>query len=88
MNQIRQLDLTNHRVWEDKNIPFEAKDIYAYLYSEGFDRIINNINIGRVQGKIKGIKNVGFRKNLQLLENYNYIKFREYDKGLYEYTIC
>ena len=36
----------------------------------------------------KGIKNVGFRKNLQLLENYNYIKFREYDKGLYEYTIC
>ena len=88
MKRKRQLDLTNHRIWKDKKIPFEAKDIYSYLYAEGFDKTITNVNIGRVQGQLKGIKNVAFRKNLQLLEKYNYIKFKEYDNGLYEYTIC
>lgn len=88
MRKIRYLDMTDHRIWKDKNITFEAKDIYAYLYSEGFDRTINHINIGRMQGQIKGLKNVVFRKNLKLLEKYNYIKFNEYDNGLYEYTIC
>ena len=88
MRKIRHLDMTDHRIGKDKNITFEAKEIYAYLYSEGFDRTINNMNIGRIQGQIKGLKNVGFRKNLKLLEKYNYIKFNEYDNGLYEYTIC
>ena len=88
MRRIRHLDMTDHRIWKDKNITFEAKDIYAYQYSEGFDRTINHVNIGRIQGHIKGLKNVVFRKNLKLLEKYNYIKFNEYDNGLYEYTIC
>lgn len=88
MKKRKQLDLTNHKIWKDRNIKPEAKEIYAYLYSEGFDRTISNINIGRVQKEVKSIKNIAFRKNMQLLEKYNYIKFREYDIGLYEYTIC
>ena len=88
MKKRKQLDLTNHKIWKDRNIKPEAKEIYAYLYSEGFDRTISNINIGRVQKEDKSIKNIAFRKNMQLLEKYNYIKFREYDIGLYEYTIC
>lgn len=88
MKKRKQLDLTNHKIWKDRKIKPEAKEIYAYLYSEGFDRTISNINIGRVQKEVKSIKNIAFRKNMQLLEKYNYIKFREYDIGLYEYTIC
>lgn len=88
MRKTRHLDLIDHRIWKDKNITFEAKDIYSYLYIEGFDRTIANVNIGRIQGKIKGLKNVAFRKNLQLLEKHKYITFKEYDRGLYEYTIC
>ncbi len=88
MKKRKQLDLTNHKIWKDRNIKPEAKEIYAYLYSEGFDKTISNINIGRVQKEVKRIKNIAFRKNMQLLEKYNYIKFREYDIGLYEYTIC
>lgn len=88
MKKRKQLDLTNHKIWKDRNIKPEAKEIYAYLYSEGFDKTISNINIGRVQKEVKSIKNIAFRKNMKLLEKYNYIKFREYDIGLYEYTIC
>lgn len=88
MRRKMQLDITNHKIWKDKCIKPEAKEIYSYLYSEGFNKTISNINIGRVQKEIKSIKNIAFRKNLQQLEKYNYIKFREYDKGLYEYTIC
>lgn len=88
MRRINHLDMTDHEIWKDRNIKPEAKEIFAYLYTEAFDKTMTNINIGRVQKQIKSIKNVAFRKNLQLLEKYNYIKFREYDKGLYEYTIC
>ncbi len=84
----RHLDLTNHRIWKDKHIRPEAKEIYCYLYVEGFDKEITNINIGRVQTEYKSIRNLAFRKNLQLLEKYNYIKFTEYANGLYEYHIC
>ncbi|MDE6285300.1 MAG: hypothetical protein K2M17_06095 [Bacilli bacterium] len=85
---INNLDISKHRVWKDRNIKPEAKEIFAYLYSEAFDRTISHISIGKVQRQIKSIKNVGFKKNLQLLEKNNYIKFIEYDTGLYEYTIC
>jgi len=88
MKRNKQLDITDHEIWKDRNIKPEAKEIYAYLYSEGFDKTISNINIGRVQKEVKSIKNIAFRKNLQQLEKYKYIKFREYDNGLYEYTIC
>lgn len=86
MPKKKQLDITNHMIWKDKNIKPETKEIFAYLYLEG--KTISNINIGRVQKEVKSIKNVAFRKNLKQLEKYNYIKFREYDTGLYEFIIC
>ena len=73
-----KLDLTNHKILKDKNIKPETKEIYCYLYIEGFDRNITNINIGRVQTEFRSIRNLAFRKNLQQLEKYNYIKFTEY----------
>ena len=88
MKKARQLDLTNHKIWKDKNIKPETKEIYCYLYVEGFDRDITSIHIGRVQTTFKSIRNLAFRKNLQQLEKYNYIKFTEYANGLYEYHIC
>lgn len=88
MRSIKHLDLSNHKIWKDKNIKPEAKEIYAYLYTEAFERTITHISIGRVQKQLKRMKNVGFRNNLKLLEKFNYIKFTEYDRGLYEYTIC
>ena len=60
MRVKRQLDLTNHKIWKDKNINPETKEIYFYLYVEGFDRDITNINIGRVQTEFKSIKNLAF----------------------------
>ena len=84
----KQLDLTDHKIWKDRDINPEAKVIYCYLYVEGFDKEIAHISIGKVQTKIKHIRNIAFRKNMKLLEKYNYIKFIEYANGLYEYHIC
>lgn len=88
MRKNQHLDITKHRIWKDKNIKPEAKEIFAELYVEGFDRTIAHISIGKVQKQIKSIRNVAFKKNLKQLEETGYIKFIEYDKGLYEYTIC
>ena len=86
MTRRKQLDITNHKIWKDKNINLEAKEIYAYLYSQAFDKIVSHINIGDIQ-QIISISNVGLRNNMKLLEKFNYIVYREYDKGLYEYHI-
>ena len=88
MKKVKELNLTNHKIWKDKNIKPEAKEIYCYLYVKGFDNNIININIGSIQKEFKSIRNLAFRKNLQQLEKYNYIKFTEYANGLYEYHIC
>lgn len=86
MTRRKQLDITNHKIWKDKNINLEAKEIYAYLYSQGFVKIVSHINIGDIQ-QVISISNVGLRNNMKLLEKFNYIVYREYDKGLYEYHI-
>lgn len=87
MYKREKLDLTNHRIWKDKRIKPEAKEIYAYLFAEGFEKTIAHISIGKIQCELKSITNVGFRNNLSILEKYKYLLFREYDKGLYEYHI-
>ena len=87
MKKILRLDLCKHRVWKDKNIKPEAKEIFSYLYVNGFDRIISHFNIGDIQQTIK-IKNKGLRKNLESLKKYNYINYIEYFNGMYEYHIC
>ena len=38
----RNLDLTKHKIWKDKSIKPEAKEIYAYLYSQGFNKTITH----------------------------------------------
>lgn len=87
MKITNQLDLSNHKIWEDKNIKPEAKEIYAYLFTEGFEKIICHISIGRIQNELKSITNIAFRKNLRILEKYKYLVFKEYGNGLYEYHI-
>ena len=82
-----QLDLSNHKIWKDRNIKPEAKEIYAYLYTKGFNKTISHISIGRIQHELKSITNVGFRNNLKILEKFKYLLFNEYDNGLYEYHI-
>ena len=47
--RIKHLDISNHKIWRDKNIKPEAKEIYAYLFAEGFERTISHISIGRIQ---------------------------------------
>ena len=86
MTSIKHLDLSNHKIWKDKNIKLEGKEIYAYLYSEAIDKLVAHINIGDIQNKIH-ITNVGFKNNLKILEKFKYLVFKEYDNGLYEYHI-
>ena len=82
----RQLNLTNHRIWKDKNIKPECKEIYAYIYSKGFDKLLTHINIGEIQQTIP-ITNIGFRNNLRLLEKFKYLIYKEFDTGMYEIHI-
>lgn len=86
MTSIKHLDLSNHKIWKDKNIKPEGKEIYAYLYSEAFDKLVAHINIEDIQNRIH-ITNVGFKNNLKILEKFKYLVFKEYDNGLYEYHI-
>jgi len=77
MKKIRQLDLTNHVIWNNKNIKPEAKEIYSYLYCRGFDRTVFHFNIGDIQKYIP-ITNVGFRNNLKILEKLKLLIYKEY----------
>lgn len=87
MRKRNQLDLTNHKIWKDRNIKPEAKEIYAYLFAEEFDKTITHISIEKIQTDLKSITNIGFRNNLKILEKYKYLVYKEYDTGLYEYHI-
>lgn len=88
MKYKRQQDLTDTKIWKDKNIKFETKLIYKILCAEQSDRCnFLSISIGKIQ-KTLSITNVGFKKNLKILEDNNYIKFNEYSKGLYAYKFC
>lgn len=88
MLKQRHLDMTNHKIWKDKNIKPEYKRIYAYLYQKGLDKTISfHINVWEVQ-KTSQISNVGLRKCMKALQNNNYIKYVEYDRNLYEVAIC
>ena len=78
----RQLDLSHHKIWGDKNINPEGKKIFAYIHSVGFDRLVTHINIGEIQ-QTTPITNVGFRNNLDILEKYKYLVYKEYSKGMY-----
>ena len=75
MRLKKQLELIDPRVWRDKNIKFETKLIYKILCAEQSQRCeFTSISIGKVQKKLS-ITNVGFKKNLQILEDNKYITF-------------
>ena len=71
------------RIWKDKNINPEAKEIYAYLYSKGYDKVIIHLNVGELQSILK-IKKAPLKKHLELLELHQYLIYKEYDTGMYE----
>ena len=79
--KIRHLEVADS-IWKDKRIPKETKLIYSYIFTKGFERIITDINIGEIQ-KVVNIKNIGFRKSLELLEQLKYLIYKEYSNGMY-----
>ena len=79
--RIKHLEVPQE-IWKDKRIPKETKNIYSYIYTKGFDRIITDINIVEIQQTIK-IKNEGLKKSLEILEELEYIVYQEYDTGIY-----
>lgn len=83
--KIRQLEISQD-IWKDKRIPIETKLIYSYIYSKGFEKLIVDINVGEIQ-RIVNIKNIGLRKNLELLEKLKYLIYKEYSNGLYTIKI-
>lgn len=87
MKNSKHLDISNQKIWEDKNINSKAKEIFAYLYVEGFEKNISHLNVGDIQQTVR-IKNKGLRKILEQLQNNNYLRFKEYHTGMYEYHIC
>ena len=66
----------------NKRIPTEAKYIYGYINTKGYNRFIIDINIGELQKYMK-IKNKGLRKNLERLEQLKYLIYKEYSNGMY-----
>ena len=74
------------RIWKDKDIKFEGKIIYNYLYSKGYDKLLINLNVGELQQIVK-ISNQGLKKNLEKLETSQYLLYKEYDKGMYAITL-
>ena len=88
MSKGKQLELLDPKIWKDKSIKYETKLIYKILCAEQSQRCeFTSISIGRVQRKLS-ISNVGFKNNLKILEDNKYIRFNEYDRGLYTYEIC
>jgi len=77
-----QLELPT-KIWQDKNIKPEAKNVYLIIYAKGKDKPLVHINNGELQEFIK-IKNVGLRKNLKLLEKNGYLHYIEYSPGMYD----
>ena len=69
-------------IWKDKSIPKEAKYIYTYIYSKGYNRYFTDINVGEIQQTVR-ITNKVLRKNLEKLEQGKYLVYQEYDNGMY-----
>ena len=74
------------RIWKDKDIKFEGKIIYNYLYTKGYDKLLIDLNVGELQQVVR-ISNQGLKKNLEKLETSQYLLYKEYDKGMYAITL-
>lgn len=74
------------RLWNDSRIKFEGKMIFGYILAKGYDRFVIDLNVGEIQ-QVVPITNVGLLKNLEKLERYKYLSFKEYSKGMYAITL-
>ena len=74
------------KLWNDSRIKFEGKIIFGYILAKGFDRLVIDLNVGEIQ-QVVPITNVGLLKNLEKLERYKYLSFKEYSKGMYAITL-
>ena len=83
--RLRQPEIPD-KLWKDNRIKFEGKVIFGYILAKGFDRLVTDLNVGEIQQTIP-ITNVGLLKNLEKLEKYNYLTFKEYSKGMYTITL-
>jgi len=78
----RKLKLQD-KIWKDKRIKHEGKIIYAYILSKGINNYVTHLSIFELQPVIS-ITIKGLNKNLEKLESCQYLKYKNYDKGLYE----
>ena len=83
--RLRHLEIPE-KLWNDSRIKFEGKVIFGYILAKGFDKVVTDLNIGELQQTIP-ITNVGLLKNLEKLERYKYLTFKEYSKGMYAITL-
>ena len=83
--KLRHLEIPD-KIWNDSRIKFEGKMIFGYILAKGFDRLVTDLNVGEIQQTIP-ITNVGLLKNLEKLERYKYLTFKEYSKGMYTITL-
>lgn len=74
------------KLWNDSRIKFEGKIIFGYILAKEFDRLVIDLNVGEIQ-QVVSITNVGLLKNLEKLERYKYLTFKEYSKGMYAITL-
>lgn len=85
MRKIKHLEVPDE-VWEDKRIPYETKYVYSFILAKGFDRTITHLDIGEMQQDLK-IKNKGLKKSLDILENLNYLIYKDHTHGRYTITL-
>ena len=74
------------KMWNDKRIKPEGKLIYSYIFAKGMNRDYTDLNVGELQ-QVVTISNEGLKKNLQKLERYKYLLFKEYANGMYMINI-
>lgn len=74
------------KLWNDSRIKFEGKMIFGYILAKGYDRFVIDLNVGEIQ-QVVPITNVSLLKNLEKLERYKYLSFKEYSKGMYAITL-
>ncbi len=79
--KIANIEVTE-RIWKDKRIKPETKIIYMYLYTKGLDKLVFNLNIGELQ-QVVNITNKGLLNNLEVLEKFKYLIYKQYDNGMY-----
>lgn len=83
--RIKHLEVPQE-IWEDKRIPYETKYVFGFILSKAFDKTITHLDVGELQQAFK-IKNKGLKKSLDILENLNYLIYKDHSHGRYTITL-